>query len=312
MPDYWQVTKLRAEQSFAVWNLQPAFKVGTQTRTNLGTLLTGYEALVNDLNTKESAMITARSNMVEVLESLRVMAIKGAGKLSAELEDDDALDIALRQRVFSIDGSGSEADLIKRAEALLPIWRDYDLRIAPAAFTIRGLGATELEEALVDAYENAVDAGETAGTALSKARTFLEQHNRLVDRLIKKWYAAWKNEYPEGTPEGDALLAQVEAESGQQRPTKLEIASLTNVAGFKVQVAFVPGGGEHATLRFLQKKVIGVDGDFVTVRELTEADVAAGIQIGPFAAGQQVKVRTDVGNSRDPSEISAEASVVVA
>jgi len=45
---------------------------------------------------------------------------------------------------------------------------------------------------------------------------------------------------------------------------------------------------------------------------VTEADIAAGVEIGPFAAGQQVKVRTDVGNSRDPSEISEEASVVVA
>lgn len=35
------------------------------------------------------------------------------------------------------------------------------------------------------------------------------------------------------------------------------------------------------------------------------------VEIGPFAAGQTVKVRTDVGKSRDPSEIGVEVMVVV-
>ncbi len=73
----------------------------------------------------------------------------------------------------------------------------------------------------------------------------------------------------------------------------------------------MPGGGAHATLRFLQVQVEGVDAAFATLRTLSVADVAAGVEVGPYTAGQTLKVRTDVGNSRDPSEISAEVSVVV-
>lgn len=68
----------------------------------------------------------------------------------------------------------------------------------------------------------------------------------------------------------------------------------------------------NATLRHLQIKVVGVDSNFRVVREMSLDDVANGVEIGPFAAGQQVIVRTDVGNSRDSSEISAEQSIVIA
>lgn len=310
MPAFWQITKLRAEQTSSVWNLDAAFKAGQKTRADLTALLTGYTALIDAVNTAESADSQATTAKNQILEELEVFAIKGAGKMSADLEDDDGLDVALRQKVFSINPQ-SEADLILRAEALVPIWTEYDAQLGSSGpFLIRGKSLTDFQTAL-STYDTLAATEKSAGTTLSTAGTALEQHNRLVDRLIKKWYAAWKLEYPEGTPEGDALLSQVEPESGQQRPTKLEIAALTNVAGHKVKVDFVPGGGAHATLRFLQVQVLGVDGAFATVQTLSVADVAAGVEIGPFTAGQTVKVRTDVGNSRDPSEISTEVPVVV-
>lgn len=314
MPTYWQVTKLRGEQSFAVWNLNATFTVGGKQRADLGTLLGDYISFADLLASQEtvaSQATTAKKGWMEIAE---LCCIKGAGKLAAELDDDDALDIALGQKVFSIDPK-SEAALMERARAFKPIWETYNTRLAgvpgSTPFTIRGKTLANFGTALAG-YETAVDDENTAGTDLSGARTAMEQHNRSVDRLIKKWYAAWKNEYPEGTAEGDALLSQVEAEQGAQRPTKLEIDALTNVAGHKVGVTFVAGGGAHATLRFLQIKVVGVTTEFGTVRELSPAEVLAGVEIGPFAAGQQVLVRTDVGNSRDASEISAVQSIVVA
>lgn len=311
MPSYWQITKLRAEQTLAVWALQDAFVVGLKSFDQLTDLVDGYIPLVNALATADTSFSTALTAKQERLELLRLIVVKGAGKMSADLEDDDELDVALGQKVFSLDANGSEADLIKRCRAFLPIWTLYNARLTPPAqFTVRGHTIAIFTTTLAD-YEADIEVENQRGTALSTARTALEQHNRIVDRLIKKWYAAWKNEYPEGTPEGDALLSQVDAEEGQQKPSKLEIAALTMANATDVAVAFVPGGGERATLRLLQVKVVGVDADFRTVRELSPEDAVAGVTVGPFAAGQQVLVRTDVGNSRDPSEISAVQSIVV-
>jgi hypothetical protein len=311
MPAYWQITKLRAEQTMAVWALNEEFVVGAKSFDNLSDLLDACVPLIDALATAETNFSTALTARQERLALLQMIVVKGAGKMSADLEDDDELDVALGQKVFSIDANGSEADLIKRCRAFLPIWTLYNARPEPVAdFTVRGKTIADFTAALT-AYETDVDLENTRSTALSTARTGLEQHNRIVDRLIKKWYAAWKNEYPAGTPEGDALLSQVDAEEGQQRPTKLEIAALTMTDPTHVGVAFAAGGGARATLRLLQIKVVGVDADFRTVRELSVADVTTVVTVGPFAAGQQVLVRTDVGNSRDPSELSAVQSIVV-
>lgn len=156
-----------------------------------------------------------------------------------------------------------------------------------------------------------VDLENTRSTALSAARTGLEQHNRIRRSGDQEMVCGEKLEYPEGTPEGDALLAQVEPTEGHPRPSKLEIAALAMADATQVAVAFAPGGGERATLRFLQIKVVGVDADFRTVRELSPEEAVTGVTIGPFAAGQQVLVRTDVGNSRDPSELSAVQAIVI-
>ena len=53
--------------------------------------------------------------------------------------------------------------------------------------------------------------------------------------------------------------------------------------------------------------VEGVNADFQSV----SANVAAGNLIGPFTQGQIVRIRTDVGNSRDHSELSAEQAVTI-
>ena len=138
MPAFWQITKLRAEQTSSVWNLDAAFKAGQKTRADLTALLTGYTALIDAVNTAESADSQATTAKNQILEELEVFAIKGAGKMSADLEDDDALDVALRQKVFSINPQ-SEADLILRAEALVPIWTEYDAQLGSSGpFLIRG------------------------------------------------------------------------------------------------------------------------------------------------------------------------------
>lgn len=315
MPDYWQVTKARAEQTLGVWELDPGFTVQGKTRADFLNIMAGYPIRIDAIEAKKTAYSAVADPQRDRLETLRMCCVRGAGKMSADLDDDDPLDRDLGRRVFSIDPDDSEADLIKRCKAFESIWTAYDARLGaqtpPAAFLIRGVALAGFSGHLAG-YEAALGGIETARTQLTEARTSMENFNRLVDRTVKAWYRMWKDEYPEGSAQGDALRSQVEPEEGQQRPGKLEIDALVNIAGLKVRVEFTPGGGERATVRLLQVKVVGVDDAFRTVRELTPAEAAASVEIGPFALGQQVIVRTDVGNSRDTSEVSAERSIVIA
>jgi hypothetical protein len=113
------------------------------------------------------------------------------------------------------------------------------------------------------------------------------------------------SEFPAGTPEGDAL-AGVDTEDGTAAPQVLEIATITQ-QGLSLRVSYVPDTGAHATVLDLLYQVENVDADSQRV----SADAAAGNLIGPFTQGQIVRVRTDVGNSRDHSEMSAEQVITI-
>lgn len=123
--------------------------------------------------------------------------------------------------------------------------------------------------------------------------------------LNKASYQAWKSEFPPGTPEGDAL-AGVDTETGAAMPQVLEIAAVTP-EGLSLRVTYVEGTGQHATVLDLLWQVEGIHAEYQRVT----ADLTGNL-LGPFNAGQVVRLRTDVGNSRDPSELSAETVVTVA
>lgn len=90
-------------------------------------------------------------------------------------------------------------------------------------------------------------------------------------------------------------------------PTPLEIASLTQT-GLSVAVAYVAGGGKHATTLNLLWKVNGVDPDFA---HPTPA-IFAGQTVEPFVVGQTVQFKTRGGNSVNPSVEGAVVTVVIA
>ncbi|MES2921738.1 MAG: hypothetical protein V4819_09330 [Verrucomicrobiota bacterium] len=90
-------------------------------------------------------------------------------------------------------------------------------------------------------------------------------------------------------------------------PEVLEIAAMVQ-EGLSLRVTYVPVTGAHASVPDLNYLVEDINADFQRVT----ADPAAGNLIGPFTAGQILRVRTDVGNSCDHSELSAEQVVTIA
>ena len=78
-------------------------------------------------------------------------------------------------------------------------------------------------------------------------------------------------------------------------PDTIEINTVSQGgdSGLEVLVAYVPGGGAHATTKLIKWQVVGVDADFSNSASLD----ASGNAIGPFAQGKVIKIITEVSNS---------------
>ena len=78
-------------------------------------------------------------------------------------------------------------------------------------------------------------------------------------------------------------------------PDTIEINTVTQggEVGRQVLVAYVPGGGAHATTKRVRLQVVGVEADFNQTAPLD----ASGNALGPFTAGQTLRIITEASNS---------------
>jgi ribosomal protein L11 methylase PrmA len=307
MPKNWQIVHKRSEQTQGVWALDDGFTVRDLSKDmhedHAAEVRTAAEEEEEAADVMDSAEAAVRGEYV-FFESMN-SAI--GQRLDSEVPDDDALQRDVDQ-ITGIRQSG-EAAIDDRTLKTIVCWKKIN---AARAAATPPLGAVTVRGVAVAAYE-------TRWTALPGLRQPREVQagdwrsrnstrrtkTRRTDRENKDWYQAWKSEFPPGTPKGDAL-AGVDTETGTAPPKILEIAAVVQ-AGLSLHVTYVAGTGQHATVLDLQFKVDGVHVEWQRVT----ADVAAGNVLGPFTAGQVVHVRTDVGNSRDASELSPEQVVTI-
>lgn len=316
MPEAWQITKQRANQTAGVWSLDDSFTIGGKSFDDLGDLIAAYEDLVGLRGEAEAALVEFDGAQEGAIGLIRMLGVRGAGKLDHELEDGDPLE-KLLDHAYAVNPDGSVANALDRGRRFLVAWKKFDARLAAQVppkgpFLVRGKTAAQLEAA-IEAYGPAETAREELAAALSERKTNLELHNRVVDRLIKRWYGAWKAEYPPGTAEGDAL-DQVDVEEGTELPTALEIAGLTQEPGRHLRVNLAAGTGLHATLWQVRWQVEGEAASFSHVQEVTRAEVESGsvLLVAAFEAAKIVQVLMDVGNSRNASVLSAPVSILIA
>ncbi len=301
MPLSWQITEARALQTQGVWALSSAFTVAGSGLTDHANLLgdlrnsaVGAENAANLLDTEDGILRTE-------YEFFRKMNVAIAGRLDSEVPDEDPLQRDVDQIRTAPD---SRAAIDERTLKTIACWQKVNATL-PNPIVVRGTTAA-VYETRWNALPPKRQSRETKAGDWRVAASNLRAVDRSLDRLNKTWYQAWASEFPSGTPEGDAL-AGVDTESGTAAPEILEIAAIVQ-QGLSLKVTYVPDTGAHATVLNLQFLVEGVNGDFQTVK----AEPATGNVIGPFAQGQIVRIRTDVGNSRDHSELSAEQAVTIA
>lgn len=291
MPAFWQIPETRGHQTHGVWKLVPGFQVG-------GTDLAAHEEAMKDLR-EAAALVEERRNALDSrigelageFEFFKMMNVAVAARLASEVGDEEGLrrDIGL----LGIKQS-SRVKIEERALKTCAAWEKVDAFLAAqvpaqAAAVVRGLTAGGYR-ARWEGLPDLRNAREVAAGDLRTAMGDLRGAEAVLDGMNKRWYQAWKSEYPPGTPEGDAL-AGVDAEKGRRLPQVLEISAVAQ-EGLWLVVSYVPKTGRHATVRDL---IYGVEGeDLLRVG----AEVKGGNRIGPFEEGQEVRLWTEVGNGR--------------
>lgn len=294
MPEFWEPTHIRGQQTNGVWTtFASGFTVGELTLTlhisDVVLLLTH----VNERGLAQDAFDDAISARDTNYNFLRDINKRGPQLIESVLAANDELQREIGD-ITGIDSKGQEATQ-ERARLLVSLWTRVNAKRAAmvpplAALTVGTTTLAQFQTALTNhaaLLQNVAD----KESELSRKKSQLKATDARVDRNNKRWYAAWGANFAEGSPEHNAL-SLITTEEGTASPTALEIATAT-ASGLNAAIAYVSGGGAHATSLQLVHKVIGVDTDFGHAVPV----VLAGQQVGPFTAGQTVEFKVLASNS---------------
>ena len=296
-----EVTKQRAQATLAVWmQFVPSLKVGTQGHADLGELIDEFEPLVQARTLAQDDFDAAFRAVQNALLRMKILGTKVPQIMEAQLDENTGImkDV---DDLYAVSPR-TEGTILKRARMLYPVWERANAALAaltpPQAPITRPIAGTvytvALLKGLLDGYTELVKAMSTEQEALEKQRSDLRTLDRTADQLNKRWYKLVKASYDEGSPEYEALN-RIPTEPSTPAPDPVEIATVTQggEAGLQVLVAYVPGGGDHATTKLVKWQVVGVDTEFTHSAPWD----ASGNALGPFTVGKVVRIITEVSNS---------------
>ena len=294
MPDYWEVSHARAQQTNAVWSTHnAAFMVGTidLATHQANTALMFVQAV--DVVMSEDALDESKDLRDENLELIHTLNTRVPQLIQSNLPDKDLL----QNEVNDVLGVklGSMAREMQRARRLKSLWVRANAKrgamIPPLpAIDRNGKVIADLTTAM-NAQPGLLQDVADKQAEFNQTKSVLEATNATVDGTNKDWYQAWSNYYDVGSPEHDAL-SQIETEQGTSAPGALQIDSLV-LDGLQVDVSYVAGGGARATTLTLRWQIAGIDPGF----DHSEMVILGGQTIGPFVAGQTINVKTEAANS---------------
>jgi hypothetical protein len=280
-----------------------------------------FSSPVNNLTFTAQARDTALSNYDQAVNaehlaylSIRTMVLALAQSAKSDLDEEipaEAALIDLLGPAFSITPSTTELAL-KRAGKLIPaltkinVYNAAQVPVRPAV-TAGGKSLASLTTA-VNAHAALEQAVEDRASDVQTARQTLETETHAVDRINKRFYSRLQAE-ARTNPALAAALSQIDTET-DNLPGTLSIRNVMQggASTLHVLVSYVNGTGENADDRFLEWMVEGVDTDFT---HNVPVDLS-GNQLGPFVAGQTVKIRTRTVNSSGARTSAVRTLVIVA
>ncbi|WP_322280923.1 hypothetical protein [Prosthecobacter sp.] len=176
----------------------------TQGMTELRQMILGFEPRVQ-------ARVAAQADYWEVfyhgqaaLRDLKQLGKRVALILHGHLDDDTPLMRSLHG-VYET-APRTEATILRRVRELLPLWERVNAALGPVTLMLRGrvLDVAAVRE-LLEAHARAVQTIQDKAAVLKQCRAALRRHERMTDRLNKRWYQVAKAGADEGTALAEAL-----------------------------------------------------------------------------------------------------------
>lgn len=299
--EFWEVTKSRAQETLPVWTLYlPTLVVMGKDKDDLEALIDGFEGLVQARSLAQDTYDQSHRACQDALLRMKVLGTKVPAIIDAQLSANPAIlkDLADLYR----NAPRTEGSILKRLRDMLYVWEKANTLLAaetPAQPAIvRKVGGitytAALARTLLDSYTDLVKDMKADEEALDVTRTALYDHDKAADQLNKNWYQMVKASHDPGDDVYEALSG-ITTEPGTPAPETIEIDNVLQGGdeGLQVLVAYLPGGGAHATTSLVKWMVVGVDAGFTHSAPLNRE----GNALGPFTVGQVVRVITEVSNS---------------
>ena len=298
--EYYQAIQNRAAQTAAVINEAiPALAIGGVTAADL---LTKSQALNTLAQARDNALADYDvANNAENQGFLTISALSLSLPKSAEGDLDDANDteadlLDLLDPAYAIKPRTTESALErgkKVVSALTKINAYLAAKTPPLPpVTSGGKGAAQLTAAMA-AQPGLEQALEDRAADVTTARTDLRVAATAVDRLNKRFYSKLQSEAREN-PALAAALSQIETE-GANLPETLGLRRILQggTGNLQILLSYDNGSFTETATSTVEWMIVGTDADFT---QSVPAD-PSGNALGPFSAGQTVKLRTRVRNS---------------
>ena len=297
---YHQAVQNRAGQTAAVIKQHIAtLKVGSVGAAALLTQANALGGLAQERDDALTAFDAANNGENQGWLAIRGLVLALPQVASGELDDEVEAEAAMQSLLdpaYAIVPRTTDLALA-RGQKLKSALEKIDAFLAVQTpkrgpITSGGKGLTHLVAALA-AQPELEQGREDASAAVSGARNALAQAARSVDRLNKRLYSKLQAEARENAALAEAL-AQIDTET-DNLPETLGIRTVLQGGddGLRVLVGYDNGTGSGATEKHVEWQIEGVDADFT---HSAPAD-PSGNTLGPFKAGQTVKLRTRAANA---------------
>lgn len=252
-----------------------------------------WDADLVSINTKKVAtsdlegdQLAKRSTYDNTNVLLHDRTVEGLGMARVKWRKDEAKTNILSN--LSASGKGRE-NIQSEAQAWESVWEKFDAAWNPSTANTIAAFRTLITDS--DTTENLF---KKSFTDWRKGAEELQvQGNTLWDDCVA-WYEAATTLFKADTAIGQMIRGTIPTSPTTPAPTALEIATAAPQAGGLVATTYVAGGGQHATVLFLQWQVVGVDADFG--HDTTVVPAGQTVATGG-AVGAVVNVRTRCSNS---------------
>jgi hypothetical protein len=298
--EYYQQVQNRAQQTAAVINTHlPALSVGGFTAADLLTQRTALDGLAATRDARLALADQAANAEFAGYNLIRKMSLDLPRVAEGQLDDDVKEEAALADLLdpaYAIPPDTTER-AVKRGQKVKAALQQIDPYLAGLTpprdpITAGGRGLTELATAIT-AQQGLESSVATGDAQVTQQRTTLRTAARALDRLNKRSYKVLQAEARDNPALADAL-SQIETDDSNLPPT-LGIRRVLQggTGGLQLLVSYDNGSFDDALTNTVEWMVENVDQDFTH----TAAADPSGNAIGPFTAGQVVKLRTRTRNT---------------